>query len=209
MKATLGIGALGLTLLLTGCGTDTAVGPTPTTPTTSTSLSDPGGQDPSATARRPGYEPAYYDGTTVLINAIELSQHAPEQAQADLYEVVYPIGWESLNVDPPQCNPCDHEGNGIDFTDYHDHVLDSIPSSPGHGEYRALWHVYVVIPAYNQDPVHDAAVSAAYANHLPIQSEADVDAVLQETLPDHSPLAVEIDTEFYFLCAVVDPHAAG
>jgi len=36
-----------------------------------------------------------------------------------------------------------------------------------------------------------------------------MDAVLGETLDDHSPVAVEVDTEFYFLCAVVNAHAAG
>src|SRR5215510_13470943 len=100
-------------------------------------------------AGKPGYENAYCDGATVTINAIEVPQHAPLQAQADFYDVVYPIGWESLGIGTPQCAPCDHEGNGIDFTDYHDHILDSIPPSPGHGEYSPLWHVFVVLPAYS------------------------------------------------------------
>src|SRR4051812_6473574 len=97
---------------------------------------------------QPGYEPAYVNGKTVTINAIEVPQRAPERAQADFYETVYPIGWQQLGLAPPQCNPCDHEGNGIDFTDFHDHVLDSMPSAPGHGEYSPLWHVYLEIPAY-------------------------------------------------------------
>jgi len=201
----LSIGILALTLIAWGCSQDT-----PTTPAASgTHLAGARDAAQLAPEGRPGYEPAYYNDTTVMINAIELSQHAPEQAQADFYEVVYPIGWESMNLNPPQCDPCDHEGNGIDFTDYHDHVLDSVPRSPRHGEYRALWHVYVVVPAYNQDPTHDAAVNAAYAAHLPIRSEAELDEVLGETLGDQSPVAAEIDTDFYFLCAVVDPHAAG
>jgi hypothetical protein len=162
-----------------------------------------------AAAGKPGYEPAYYGGTTVTINAIEVPQKAPLQAQADFYEVVYPIGWQSLSLAPPQCNPCDHEGNGIDFTDFHDHILDSIPSSPGHGEFSPLWHVFVVLPAYTGDPAHDTLVSAAYATHIPTTSEAAVDALVAATLPDGSPVAVEIDTHFYFVCAVVSPHAAG
>jgi hypothetical protein len=156
---------------------------------------------------QPGYEPAYYDGDTVTINAIELSQHAPEQAQADFWEVVYPIGWEDMGLPAPQCNPCDHEGNGIDFTDYHDHVLDSIPSSPGHGEYRGLWHVYLVLPAYTGDTDHDAAVGSAYAAMLPATSEDAVNALLQAELPDGSPVAAPVNTDFYFLCAVVNQHA--
>jgi len=201
---------LALVLISWGCSQDTPTAPVSSTTSGTASLQGaPGGGASAASHGLLGYEPAYYDGSTVMINAIELAQHAPAQAQADFYEVVYPIGWESMGIDPPQCNPCDHEGNGIDFTDYHDHILDSVPRSPGHGEYRALWHVYLVLPAYNQDATHDAAVNAAYAAHLPIRSEADVDAVLGETLSDSSPVAVEVDTDFYFLCAVVDAHAAG
>lgn len=177
---------------------------TPTQPSTATDTQALS----SAQRGRPGYEPAYYNGQTVTINAIELAQHAPEQAQADFYEVVYPIGWQGMGIPAPQCNPCDHSGDGDDFTDYHDHVLDSIPSDPGHGEWRALWHVYVVLPAYNNDDAHNAAVNAAYGPHLPLTSEQSIDALLATTLPDGSPVAVEVDTNFYFLCAVVDGHAA-
>lgn len=163
-------------------------------------------------AGKPEYEPAYVNGKTVTINAIEVSQHAPLQAQADLYLVIYPIDWEVLGVAPPQCNPCDHGGDGIGFDDFHDHVLDSIPSDPGHGEFRTLWHVFAVLPAYSfitgGDPANDNAVAAAYASHLPAKSEAAVDALVDSTLPDGSPVAVEIDTDFYFLCAVVNQNAA-
>ena len=166
----------------------------------------------SGGAAKPGYEPAYVNGKTVTINAIEVSQNAPLKAQADFYEVVYPIPWAGLGLDPPQCNPCDHEGNGLDFTDYHDHILDSMPSDPGHGEYRTLWHVLVVLPNYSflsgpPDAAHDALINAAYASHLPTTSEAAVDNLLDATLPDGSPVAIEIDTDFYFLCAVVNQHA--
>ncbi|HSB26353.1 MAG TPA: hypothetical protein VLE19_00800 [Pyrinomonadaceae bacterium] len=163
-------------------------------------------------AKQPEYEPAYINGKTVTINAIEVAQHAPLQAQADLYLVVYPIDWETLGVTSPQCNPCDHEGDGIDFFDFHDHVLDSIPSDPGHGEFRTLWHVFGVAPAYSfftgGDPANDDAVGAAYAQYLPATSEAAVDNLLDATLPDGSPVAIEVDTGSYFLCSVVNQHAA-
>ena len=163
-------------------------------------------------AGQPEYEGAYVNGQAVTINAIEVSQNAPAQAQADLYLVVYPIGWEALGVAPPQCNPCDHGGDGITFDDFHDHVLDSMPSDPGHGEFRTLWHVYAVAPAYSfltgGDPAKDDAIAAAFATHLPAKSEAAVDALIDSTLPDGSPVAVEIDTESYFLCAVVNHKAA-
>jgi hypothetical protein len=157
---------------------------------------------------QPGYEPAYYDDQTVTINAIEVPNVAPEQAQADFWEVVYPPNWQDLGLSPPQCNPCDHDRNGIDPADYHDHVLDSMPSSPGHGEYRAPWHVYVIAPAAGNDAAHNAEVFQAYASHLPARSEAEVNALLASRLPDGSPIAVPIDTHFYFLCAVVSPNAA-
>jgi hypothetical protein len=164
---------------------------------------------------QPGYENAYVGGRTVTINAIEVPNKAPYTAQADFYEVVYPIGWQQLGLSAPQCNPCDHDGNGIDFLDYHDHILDSMPSKPGHGEYSPLWHVFVVVPAYSfitesGDPSNDAAIGAAYASHLPTTSESAVDDLLAATLPGtNTPIAVEIDTEFYFLCAVVNSRAAG
>jgi hypothetical protein len=161
-----------------------------------------------ANASSPGYEPAYYNGSTVTINAIEKKQVAPLRAQADFYEVVYPIGWQSLGLVPPQCNPCDHQGNGIDFTDFHDHVLDSIPASPGGGEFSPLWHVFVVVPAYNGNPTYDAQINAAYAAHLPAKSEAAGDALVSLKLADGTPVAQEIDTHFYFLCSVVSPNAA-
>jgi hypothetical protein len=157
---------------------------------------------------QPGYEPAYFGGATVFINAIEVPQNPTQHAQADFYEVVYPVGWQSLGLAPPQCSPCDHDQNGIDFEDFHDHVLDSIPSNPGHGEYNPLWHVFVVVPAYTGDAGHHSLVNTAYAAHLPATSEAAVDGLIASTLPDGSPVAVMIDTHFYFLCAVVNPHAA-
>src|SRR6266498_6009487 len=129
----------------------------------------------------PEYEPAYFGGETVTINAIELKQneHALEQASAELYVVVYPLIARNAGL-VPQCNPCDHAGNGIDPGDFHDHVLDSIPSNPGGGEFSPLWHILVVRPNYTADPAHNAAGDAA-----------------------------EVDTGHYFLCSVVSAQAAG
>ena len=145
----------------------------------------------------PEYEQAYVNDTTVTINAIEVHQNPNvlTHATADFYEVVYPTD-HSLWPAPPQCDPCDHQGNGIDFTDFHDHVLDSMPGT-GHGEFNPLWHVFLIVPSN-----FDQATEAAYAAHLPVRSEADVDALV------NSDLAVEVDTHFYFLCAVVNGHAA-
>jgi hypothetical protein len=92
-------------------------------------------------------------------------------------------------------------------------VLDSVPSDPGHGEFRTLWHVFAVAPAAYSfltggDSANDDAVAAAYASYLPAKSEAEVDALVDSTLPDVTPVAVEIDTNSYFLCAVVNHKAA-
>jgi hypothetical protein len=147
-------------------------------------------------AAKPDYEPAYVNGTTVTINAIEVHQNANTlaHATADLYLVVYPqVALDAGKI--PQCNPCDHAGDGITPDDFHDHVLDSIPGSPGHGEFSPLWHVFAIVPLPGKE--------AEYTSHLPVKSEADVDALI------NAGLAAEIDTHFYFLCAVVNPHAAG
>jgi hypothetical protein len=143
---------------------------------------------------RPQYERAYYNGTTVTMNHIEVPQNAGAlaHAAADLYAVIYPAN-HALWPSPPLCNPCVHNGNPI----YHDHVLDSIPSDPGHGEFNPLWHVFVIRPA-NSLP----ATQAAYAARLPMTSEAAVDAAIA------AGVAQETDTGSYFLCSIVNAHAA-
>lgn len=165
-------------------------------------------------SKAPGYEPAYVNDTTVVINAIEVRQNPTEQAQADFYEVVYPFdpatGQELPNYWPsdPQCDPCDHLGNGITPDDFHDHVLDSRPSDPGHGEYNALWRVYVIMPNYTGSADHNTAVNSTLRSMLPAKSEVAVDALLS-TQVDGIPLANKIDTHFYFICAVVSANAGG
>jgi len=146
----------------------------------------------------PGYEPAYYNGSTVTINAIDVPQNSGplEHAAADFYLVVYTPN-KALWPSNPMCNPCDHTGDGIDFTDFHDHLLDSIPSDPGHGEFNPIWHVNVVIPAD-----FSPAGQAKYAALLPMKSEAAVDAAIA------AGIAQEIDTHSYFICAVVNEHAS-
>ena len=149
---------------------------------------------PTPVSGRPEYELAYYNGTTVTMNHIEVPQNpgALTHAAADLYAVIYPAN-HALWPSPPLCNPCVHNGNPI----YHDHVLDSIPSDPGHGEFNPLWHVFVIRPA-NSLP----ATLAAYAARLPMTSETAVDAAIA------AGVAQETDTGSYFLCSIVNAHAA-
>jgi hypothetical protein len=132
------------------------------------------------------------------MNHISVPQNpaALEHAAADLYAVFYPANhalWPSL----PLCNPCDHPGPPGDPRNYHDHVLDSIPSDPGHGEFNALWHVFAILPANTS-----ATTVAAYAARLPMTSETAVDAAIA------AGVAREVDTGSYFLCSIVNPHAA-
>ena len=188
------------TLFAIGCSQPTSPSSATSVPSVAPSLtsSSVSSGTVAALSSRPGYEPAYYNNTTVTINAIEVPQNVGPlaHAAADFYQVAYtpdPSLWPSA----PMCNPCDHEGNGIQFTDFHDHLLDSIPSNPDHGEFNPLWHVFVVIPA---DFSHAGQV--AYAARLPMKSEAAVDAAIA------AGVAQEIDTGFYFLCAVVNAHAA-
>jgi hypothetical protein len=169
----------------------------------------------------PEHELAYVDGQTVTINAIDLAQVAPSTPQRDFYLVVYPgsnpLGdqnyWQSLGISVlPQCNPCDHQGDGVDFIDFHDHVLDAMPGDQM-GAFTPLWHVFVIIPVYSfgfafafggvafpspstLSPA-DASAAAQYATHLPLKSAVDVEALVS------AHMALEVDTGFYFLCAVV------
>ena len=153
---------------------------------------------PTAVSGRPEYELAYYNGTIVTMNHISVPQNpgALAHAAADLYAVFYPAN-HALWPAPPLCNPCDHPGAPGDPRNYHDHVLDSIPSDPGHGEFNALWHVFAIRPA-NSLP----ATQAAFAARLPMTSEAAVDAAIA------AGVAQEIDTGSYFLCSIVNAHAA-
>jgi|KBSMisStaDraftv2_1062788.scaffolds.fasta_scaffold42959_2 hypothetical protein len=153
---------------------------------------------PTAVSGRPEYELAYYNGTIVTMNHISVPQNpgALAHAAADLYAVFYPAN-HALWPAPPLCNPCDHPGPPGDPRNYHDHILDSIPSDPGHGEFNALWHVFAILPA-NSLP----ATQAAYAARLPMTSEAAVDAAIA------AGVAREIDTGSYFLCSIVNAHAA-
>jgi hypothetical protein len=156
-------------------------------------------------AQRPDRELGYYNGQVVRFSAdLSVPQHAPAKVQHTVYIVVYPIGWQDLGLSAPQCNPCDHLGDGISFDDFHDHVLDSAPTLAG---YTALSHVNAVLPNYSflsggNDPVRDAAISAAYATHLPVTSEDAINDLLNTTAPDGSPLAVRNDFGFYIRLSV-------
>ncbi|MEO5961442.1 MAG: hypothetical protein ABIR80_20215 [Opitutaceae bacterium] len=160
-------------------------------------------------AAPPVYEPAYVNGRAVTISIQDPHPGKPAaQAQNVYFEVIYPVGWKSLTASVPICNPCDHGGDGDDFFDYHDHVFSGEPSQPGKGEYGPLWRLNFVLPSYNNDPVHDAAVSQAYAKFLPAKSAQAVFAMLAAKLPDGSPIAELVAVDYVFLAAIVSSKAA-
>jgi hypothetical protein len=155
--------------------------------------------------RPPDHETMWYNGNIVHITASDwLPNRAPIKVQNNVYVVVYPIGWQELGLATPQCDPCDHAGNGIGFDDFHDHVLDSVPGVVG---YTGLRHVNVILPNYSflsggNDTVRDAALSVVYASHFPVTSVDAVNQLLNSTAPDGSPLAIFIDAGFYIRLSV-------
>ncbi len=164
----------------------------------------------SAVAGPPVYEPAYVNGKTVIISVKDPQLgKVPTEAQNDYFEVIYPNGWEALLFPHvPQCNPCEHGGDGDDFYDYHDHVFGGQPGT-GRGAYGALWQLSFVLPLDKTgDPMHDAAVSVAYASHLPVTSAEAVQKLLTATVPDGSPIAERVLVDYHFLAAIVSPKAA-
>ena len=169
------------------------------------SLSFAGGLHAQGKVGQADRELGYFNGETVRFS-IDLSvpQKAPAKVQRNVYIVVYPIGFHALGLADPQCNPCDHLGDGESFDDYHDHVLDAAPTFAG---YTAHAHVNAILPNYSflsggNDPVRDAAVSAAYAAQLPATSEEAVNELLNSKAPDGSPLAIRNDFGFYIRLTV-------
>jgi hypothetical protein len=105
-----------------------------------------------------------------------------------------PLGFQTLEVWESK-EHYDRANTDIVFPLMRELAGDQPPT--GHGEFNPLWHVFLIVPSS-----FDEATETAYATHLPVRSEADVDKLLD------TGLATEIDTHFYFLCSVVNGHAA-
>lgn len=164
---------------------------------------------PATTKAGPAYEPAYVNGHTVIISVKDpMPGKVARRAQNKYFEVIYPIGWQMLTTSIPQCNPCDHGGDGDDFFDYHDHVFSGEPSSPGGGVYGPLWRLNFVIPVVTGNAQVDAAIATRYASFLPTTSAQAVNSLLAATLTDGTHIAELIDVDYVFLAAIVNPNAA-
>jgi hypothetical protein len=139
------------------------------------------------------FQPGYLGGHTVVYQP---GPPVAEAAVVPLYQVRYPDGWTKLTA-RPLCNYCDHAQNGEDAADYHDHVL-APPDRRANAAGRVTWHVYDVVPAYTGDPDHDAAVSAAIAGRLPVQSVGQVSRLALRRMPDGSSIVRVVDTGVEF-----------
>jgi len=62
------------------------------------------------------------------------------------------------------------------------------------------------MPNYTGSADHNAAVNAALKSLLPAKSEDAVNTLLSTQI-EGVPLAIKIDTHFYFICAVVGANA--
>src|ERR1051325_1575210 len=105
----------------------------------------------------PIYEIAFAGGELVTLSIHDpLPGTPPAAAVHQAYDVIYPVGFETLTTSVPQCNPCDHGGNGDDMFDYHDHLFMGSPSTHQTGAFGAIWRVDFILPAYTGEPAHDA-----------------------------------------------------
>jgi hypothetical protein len=153
-------------------------------------------------------EGAYADGALVTISITPPTASSKAlNSQLTLFLVVYPNGFETLGIGTPICNPCDHGGDGIDPTDFHDHVLSGLPRNRAGGRPDPpVFHLFQVRPAYTGDEAHDASVTAAYAGRLPAKSSAAVAALLAARLNDGSPLAILADLNLQLTAPVIKEH---
>lgn len=143
------------------------------------------------------FQPAYVRGTTATYRPGPVPSGADTTAARTLYEVEYPRGWEQ-ELARPQCNYCDHVGDGRGDYDYHDHVLTSLPSKAENRRGEVYWIVSHVQPRYTGHARWDAEISAAYADLLPAESTGDVRRLLRATLPDGTKIARELQTGTVF-----------
>lgn len=144
------------------------------------------------------FQPAYAEGRLV-----QFEQRGPAPEGVDerdvqiLYEIEYPTGWAE-RLARPLCTYCDHNGDGENAWDYHDHVLADLPSEAQNAAGEVHWHVHHVLPAYTRDATRDAEVTAAYVEKLPAQSSEAVRDLINTTLADGTPIAEVVDTNYVF-----------
>lgn len=149
------------------------------------------------------FQPAYAEGRVVQFEQRGPSEEGIDAANVNtLYEVEYPAGWQTL-LARPLCNFCDHGSDGENAWDYHDHVLADLPTEEANAAGEVHWYVMHVRPAYGEDEVVNADITAAYAARLPARSEREVKALLGATLTDGTPVAEAVDTQYTFTAPLI------
>lgn len=141
--------------------------------------------------------PVYLDGKkrTQSVTA-EKDQSKSVNQQSVFYQVAYPKEWKALGLDAPICNPCDHGQDGVQWTDFHDHLMmrGDLP----------LRHVFNIGPAYTGNAEIDAKIVNAYAEQLPVRSAVKANQLLTQKLPTGQPIAEMTDFGFYFNAVLAD-----
>jgi hypothetical protein len=163
-------------------------------------------QDHSAVTLDQGhqtFQPAYAEN-----HLVNFEQRGPASKGIDeakvmtLYEVEYPTGWEDL-LARPLCNYCDHNGDGENAWDYHDHVLSVLPNKEDNKLGEVYWHVLHILPAYTGRAAKDAEIIATYAAQLPVQSGEAARKLLETKLADGTPIATFVDTNYVFTAPLI------
>lgn len=141
--------------------------------------------------------PVYLDGEkrTQSVSA-EKDQTKSVDQQSVFYQVAYPREWKALGLKAPICNPCDHGQDGVQWTDFHDHLMTrgDLP----------LHHVFNIGPAYTGNAELDSEIVKAYAKQLPIRSAVGANQLLTQKLVTGQPIAEMTDFGFYFNAVLAD-----
>jgi hypothetical protein len=144
------------------------------------------------------FQPAYLDNRLVqFTNLGAAPKGIPANKIRTIYETEYPTGWQEL-LARPLCDYCDHFGDGENAWDYHDHILDGLPSQADNDAKTVYWNVIHIHPAYTKDAAKDAQISQAYAALLPAQSVSAVKKLLAAKLSDGSLIATPMDLKYVF-----------
>ncbi|MEM8752993.1 MAG: hypothetical protein AAGF90_08460, partial [Pseudomonadota bacterium] len=68
--------------------------------------------------------PVYLDGAKLTQSVAGADgQDAADGERSVFYQIAYPKDWRDRGLAPPICDPCDHAGDGVTWTDHHDHLM--------------------------------------------------------------------------------------
>lgn len=143
---------------------------------------------------RETFQSGYLGGRTVVYRP---GPPKPGARLLPLFQIRYPDRWWQLTA-RPQCNYCDHAGNGRDSTDFHDHLLGRRPDRAANAAGAVNWQVSDIVPAYTGDAEKDAAVTEAYAAHLPVRSARELRRLLAARTAGGTRLARVVGTGIVF-----------